>query len=223
MNKIATIYLFHPTGMPVAIDVRFNTAAGLMEEIDGLITGGFCHTRIEKDIAKAIITEPMTRERLDAAARGIAAAANAEELDRIQREHEEFCRRKREKELMDQAKADAKAEREKAEPNLDRAKENMAKLDKAESKPDEAEKQRVAQLLATWKHFLFVKDGGPNAVQATETTRELIDNEPNPVIQHIWKHAISKWASETGFEWDKGNRAWVAPKDEGPEPEQIPW
>lgn len=133
------------------------------------------------------------------------------------------------KPTTEQVKAAAEAIAQEVEkPNLDRAKENMEKaVAKEQAKSDatdaEAEKKRVAKLVAEWRHFLFTLNDGPTGPEATEKTRELLKTESQEVIGIIWKKAIGDWRKETGFEWDQKTKAWVAPRDEGDSTDPIPW
>jgi hypothetical protein len=179
------VALYHPKGPLCTIHLAADSPKTLALGVDLLLDAGFTERRpFEVD------PKPVTPEQLEAAAR--AAAQMAEQM----------------------AKAPTGNGQAAEKPSLDRAKANMEKaVAKAEGKPDAAEKERVKSLLAWWKDFLFVKNGGPTAAEATAATRKLKADEPPSVCQFIKEKAIDKWVAETGFEWDRDRQEWVAPKE----------
>jgi hypothetical protein len=191
------VALYHPKGPLCTIHLAADSPKTLALGVDLLLDAGFTERR-----AFEVEPRPVTPEQLEAAAR--AAAQMAEQMAKAGNGEPQY------------PQAGGRITRPPAgeKPNLDRAKENMEKaVAKAEGKPDAAEKERVTSLLAWWKDFLFVKDGGPTAAQATAATRKLKADEPPSVCQFIKEKAIDKWVAETGFEWDRDRQEWVAPKE----------
>jgi hypothetical protein len=200
------VALYHPKGPLCTIHLAADSPKTLTLGVDLLLDAGFTERRPFE-----VEPKPVTPEQLEAAAR--TAAQMVEAVAKAPTETRVYTAGNGEPQYPQAA---GRVTRPPAEekPSLDRAKANMEKaVAKAEGKPDQAEKERVKSLLAWWKDFLFVKNGGPTAAQATAATRKLKADEPPSVCQFIKEKAIDKWVAETGFEWDRDRQEWVAPKE----------
>lgn len=204
------VALYHPTGILTTLRFMADSPAEAARGVGFLIAAGFTERRPFE-----VEPTPVTPEQAQAAAR--AAAAMAEAVAKAPAGPGTAF-----KDAQVPAGNGPPPKRDtSADPALEKPKANMEKaVAKAEGRPDAAEKERVKKLLAWWKDFLFVKDGGPNAEAATRETRRLKAEEPASVVLYIKEKALDKWAAETGFEWDRDRQEWVAPKE--PE-EPIEW